>query len=98
VPYINGLAVSADAGTMIVGLCVPGWCGGIHGVVNDQAETVLYRSNDGGNTWASLSGLTAPRSCRRWASMAGRSSGSRVSTRISRRTPGNPVTTRRHRR
>jgi hypothetical protein len=57
VPYINGLAVSADAGTMIVGLCVRGWCGGIPGVVNDQAETVLYRSNDGGNTWGELERL-----------------------------------------
>jgi hypothetical protein len=56
-PYINGLAVSADAGTMIVGLCVRGWCGGIPGVINDQAQTVLYRSTDGGDTWGELERL-----------------------------------------
>jgi DNA-binding CsgD family transcriptional regulator len=56
-PYINGLAISADARTMIVGLCVRGWCGGVPGVINEQAQTVLYRSTDGGDNWSELERL-----------------------------------------
>jgi len=59
VPYINGLAVSADAGTMIVGLCVRGWCGGIPGDITDSAQTVLYRSTDSGVTWSELKRLNS---------------------------------------
>jgi hypothetical protein len=58
-PYINSLAISADAGTMIVGLCVRGWCGGIPGDITDSAQTVLYRSTDSGGTWSELERLNS---------------------------------------
>jgi hypothetical protein len=97
-PYINSLAVSADAGTMIVGLCVRGWCGGIPGVINDQAQTVLYRSTDGGDIWGELERLDSAALVQAVGIDGGRWSKFRARQLRYRRTPGNPVATRYHRR
>ena len=50
-PYITGFALGHDATEIVVGVCSRGYCGGL-GLATSDAETTLFRSLDGGLTWA----------------------------------------------
>jgi hypothetical protein len=49
-PYIHGLALNSDASDIVVDVCTRGRCVWIDEASPD-AQSTLYRSNDGGVTW-----------------------------------------------
>ncbi len=50
-PVIRGFAAEPDASDIVVGICTAGFCGGLEAPSAD-AVTSLFRSRDGGVTWA----------------------------------------------
>jgi len=58
-PYITGWAVSDFGDTLIVSVCVRGFCGGGLSGLSDDAQTILYHSADGGITWSELATFDA---------------------------------------
>jgi hypothetical protein len=50
-PYITGFALDGGAAEIVVGVCSRGYCGGL-GWASADAQTTLFRSLDGGVTWA----------------------------------------------
>ncbi len=52
--FISSYALSADASTIVVGVCPGGTCPFL-APAQPGAQTLLYRSNDGGVTWEQLS-------------------------------------------
>ena len=57
--YIAGFGFAPDGSDLIAGVCVRGYCGGMGGPTAN-AEVWLFRSDDGGITWAELQRLPRP--------------------------------------
>ena len=54
--YISSFALSGDGSDIIFAVCSRGYCGPFNEITQD-AQTTLYRSRDGGVTWAEFKAL-----------------------------------------
>ncbi len=53
---ISGFGLNSDASDIVVGVCTQGYCGPFNAITAD-AQTTLFRSLDGGVTWAEFAVL-----------------------------------------
>lgn len=52
--YITGIAATPDGGVIVAGVCVRSYCGPMGSTFYSDAMVKLFRSMDGGVTWAEL--------------------------------------------